>query len=185
MGMKRGMDLFGIAVVGAVTALGGGSVRDVLLGTRPLSWIAHPEYLMYTIGAALCTPVFARHLHHLRMVFLAVDALGLVTFTILGCDIAIASQFAPVIAVAAGMITGSFGGLLRDIICNEIPLVLRRELYACVALITGTLYLFLLGSALSHTGATLVALGVGFALRMLAIQLHWGLPTIRADDISF
>ncbi|WP_434116047.1 trimeric intracellular cation channel family protein [Paraburkholderia caffeinilytica] len=183
MGMKRKMDLFGIGVVGTVTALGGGSVRDVLLGTRPLAWIAHPEYLMLTLVAALCTPLFARHLHHLRAVFLAVDALGLVAFTIIGCKVALAGQFPLAIAVMAGLITGVCGGLLRDIICNEIPLVLRRELYACVALLTAVLYLGLLELRMAPASATGVALGCGFALRLLAIRFHWGLPVIRADNL--
>jgi len=74
MGMRRGMDLFGICLLGTVTALGGGTARDVLLGHYPVGWIAHPEYLTFTIGAAIVTGFIARHLHHLRMVFLLVDA---------------------------------------------------------------------------------------------------------------
>ena len=127
MGMRRGMDLFGICMIGTVTALGGGTIRDVLLGHYPLGWIAHPEYLLFTVGAAVVTAVVARYLHHLRTVFLLVDGLGLVAFCVIGCDIAMSAKMHPAIVVLAGMITGVFGGLLRDILCNQIPLVLQRE----------------------------------------------------------
>ena len=137
MGMRRGMDLFGICMIGTVTALGGGTVRDVLLGHYPLGWIAHPEYLLFTIGAAVVTAFVARYLHHLRAIFLLVDGLGLVAFCVIGCDIAMSAKMHPAIVVLAGMITGVFGGLLRDILCNQIPLVLQREVYATVALFHG------------------------------------------------
>ena len=115
MGMRRGMDLFGICLLGTVTALGGGTARDVLLGHYPVGWIAHPEYLTFTIGAAIVTGFIARHLHHLRMVFLLVDGLGLVAFTVIGCDIAMGMGAHPSIVVLAGVITGIFGGLMRDV----------------------------------------------------------------------
>jgi uncharacterized membrane protein YeiH len=113
MGMRRGMDLFGICMIGTVTALGGGTIRDVLLGHYPLGWIAHPEYLLFMVGAAVVTAVVARYLHHLRTVFLLVDGLGLVAFCVIGCDIAMSAKMHPAIVVLAGMITGVFGGLLR------------------------------------------------------------------------
>jgi uncharacterized membrane protein YeiH len=183
MAMRRGMDLFGICMIGTVTALGGGSIRDVLLGHHPLSWVAHPEYLLFTIGAAIVTAMVARHLHRLRTVFLLVDALGLVAFSVIGCDIARAAGMHPVIVVLAGVITGVFGGLLRDVLCNQIPLVLQREFYATVSLFTGTLYVGLLWLDVDPAVAPLIALGAGFVLRLLAIRLHWKLPRFDSDRI--
>ncbi|MGK5008267.1 trimeric intracellular cation channel family protein [Janthinobacterium sp. MDB2-8] len=183
MGMRRGMDLFGICMIGTVTALGGGTVRDVLLGHYPLGWIAHPEYLLFTIGAAVVTAVVARYLHHLRTVFLLVDGLGLVAFCVIGCDIAMSAKMHPAIVVLAGMITGVFGGLLRDILCNQIPLVLQREVYATVALFTGSLYVGLLYFKVDSSVAQLASIGAGFLFRFLALHFEWRLPNFNGDRI--
>ncbi|MDB5769453.1 MAG: hypothetical protein JWQ61_4267 [Collimonas fungivorans] len=183
MGMRRDMDLFGICVVGTITALGGGSMRDILLGNYPLGWIAHPEYLLFTIGAAVVTALVARFLHHLRNVFLVVDGLGLVAFSVIGCDVARAAGMAPGIVILAGMITGVFGGLLRDVLCNEIPLVLQRELYATIALFTGALYVGLLWWDVDPSAAPLIAIGAGFLVRLLALRFHWKLPSFNGSGI--
>ncbi len=183
MGMRRDMDLFGICVVGTITALGGGTMRDILLGNYPLGWIAHPEYLLFTIGAAAVTALAARFLHHLRSVFLVVDGLGLVAFSVIGCDIARANGMSPGIVILAGMITGVFGGLLRDVLCNQIPLVLQREIYATVALFTGALYVGLLWFEVDPTLAPLAAIGAGFAFRLLAMRFHWKLPSFNGNGI--
>ena len=183
MGMRRGLDLFGICMIGTVTALGGGTIRDVLLGHYPLGWIAHPEYLLFTVGAAVVTAVVARYLHHLRTVFLLVDGLGLVAFCVIGCDIAMSAKMHPAIVVLAGMITGVFGGLLRDILCNQIPLVLQREVYATVALFTGSLYVGLLYFKVDSSVAQLASIGAGFLFRFLALHFEWRLPNFNGDRI--
>jgi len=183
MGMRRGMDLFGICVLGTVTALGGGTVRDVLLGHYPIGWIANPEYLNFTIGAAIVTALVARHMHHLRQVFLLVDGLGLVAFTVIGCGVGIEMGAHPSIAVLAGVITGVFGGLLRDILCNQVPMVLQRELYATVALFTGVLYVGLLRLGIDNSIASLAALAAGFLFRVLAMTFHWKLPDFQGKEI--
>ncbi|MCA1324275.1 trimeric intracellular cation channel family protein [Herbaspirillum sp. alder98] len=184
MGIRRDMDIFGICLIGTVAALGGGSVRDILIGHYPLSWVAHPEYLAFTICAAIVAAVGARALHRFKSAFLVVDALGLVAFTIIGCDIARSfSTFHPAIVVILGMITGVFGGLLRDVLCNQIPLVLRREIYASVSLLTGTLYMGLLYLDLDVRIATLGSLLVGFTVRLLAIRFEWQLPRMDSKHV--
>ncbi|EJO54292.1 trimeric intracellular cation channel family protein [Burkholderia multivorans] len=184
MGMRRGMDRFGLALVGAVTALGGGTVRDVLLGHYPLGWIAHPQYLVITLVAATVASRIARHVARMKTLFVTVDALGLAAFTIIGCDVGASTGAAPIIVVLAGAITGVCGGMLRDLLCNEMPLILRRELYASVAFFTGALYV-----ALQHVGidarvATVVALASGFAMRMLAVRFDWEMRTFGAADVE-
>lgn len=184
MGMRRQMDLFGICLVGTVTGLGGGTARDVLLGHYPITWIGNPEYLTFTVSAALVAAFVARHLHHLRQVFLLVDGLGLVAFTIIGCDVGLSMDAHPSIAVLAGVITGIFGGLLRDVLCNEVPLVLRRDLYATVALFTGVFYVGMIWLQLGHTAASLIALVSGFLLRVLALRFQWRLPSFSGEGIK-
>ncbi|HEF5783606.1 hypothetical protein WK80_08045 [Burkholderia multivorans] len=184
MGMRRGMDRFGLALVGAVTALGGGTVRDVLLGHYPLGWIAHPQYLVITLVAATVASRIARHVARMKTLFVTVDALGLAAFTIIGCDVGASTGAAPIIVVLAGAVTGVCGGMLRDLLCNEMPLILRRELYASVAFFTGALYV-----ALQHVGidariATVVALAAGFAMRMLAVRFGWEMRTFGAAAVE-
>lgn len=187
MGIRKDMDIFGICLIGTVAALGGGTVRDILIGHYPLGWVAHPEYLAFTICAAIVAAVAARALHHFKFAFLVVDALGLVAFTIIGCNIALDVRsfggFHPAIVVILGMITGVFGGLLRDVLCNEIPLVLRREIYASVSLLTGTMYVGLLHLGIDPRIATLSSLLAGFSLRLLAIRFHWELPRMNKERV--
>lgn len=171
---RRDMDWVGVCVIACVTALGGGTLRDVLLGHYPLTWVAHPEYLGMTAGAALLTAVGARLLRHLRKLFLLLDALGLVAFTIIGCKVAQGMDLPLSIVIVSGVITGCAGGVLRDVLCNDIPLLFRRELYASVSLLTGALYLLM-----DHYVASLavpVALLAGLALRLLALRFNWQMP---------
>ncbi|KWE75609.1 hypothetical protein WM08_01270 [Burkholderia ubonensis] len=184
MGMRRGMDRFGLALVGAVTALGGGTVRDVLLGHYPLGWIAHPEYLVITLAAATFASWAARRLARMRTLFVTVDAVGLAAFTIFGCDIGAKTGSAPIIVVLAGAITGVCGGMLRDLLCNEMPLILREELYASVAFCTGALYVGMQYLGIGADVATVVALAAGFAMRMLAVRLGWKMRTFGVADVE-
>lgn len=173
---KREMDWIGVCLLGCVTALGGGSIRDVLLGHYPLTWVAHPSYLLLTGGAALLTIAIARYMHKLRNIFLFLDAVGLVVFTVIGCNIALNLELPVVVAIASGMITGCAGGVLRDILCNSIPLLFRAELYATVSIFTGLLYISGLSLELGHDIVTAVAMGSGLTLRLLALRYGWSMP---------
>lgn len=173
---RRRMDLFGVVIIACVTALGGGSLRDIVLGHYPLGWVRHPEYLGYTVGAAIAATFLAKKLHYLRRTFLWLDALGLIAFTLIGCAVAREAGHRPAIVVIAGMLTGAFGGVLRDVLCNEIPLVFQRELYAVISLLTGVAYLLLLRMGVAENLSVLLCLGGGFALRLLAIRYEWEMP---------
>ena len=161
----RSMDWVGVCMLGCVTALGGGSMRDILLGHYPLSWVAHPYYLLVTAGAALFTIAIARVVHRLRNVFLVLDAIGLALFTVIGCNVALDLDLPFLIVIMSGMITGCVGGVLRDVLCNDVPLLFRSELYA-VGLRAG----------LPHDPVMIVAMAVGLALRLLAIRYGWNMP---------
>jgi uncharacterized membrane protein YeiH len=173
---RRSMDWVGVGLLGSVTALGGGSARDVLLGHYPLSWVAHPEYLPITAGAALLTIAAARVMHHLRRIFLVLDAIGLVVFTVIGCNVALDLGLPFVIVIVSGMITGCVGGVLRDVLCNDIPLLFRAELYASVSVASGGLYVGGLAVGLPHDPVMVVAMAAGLVLRLLAIAYGWNMP---------
>jgi uncharacterized membrane protein YeiH len=178
---RRKMDWMGVALLGAVTALGGGSMRDVLLGHYPLTWVKEPFLLILTAGSALLTIALARVVHHFRLMFLALDAIGLVVFTILGCEVAIAMKQPLPIVIVAGMITGCVGGVLRDVLCNEVPLLFRSELYASVSIVTGAIFVGGLALALPHDLVTAAAFAVGLTFRLLAIHHKWEMPKFVYD----
>lgn len=173
---RRQMDWFGVALLGSITALGGGSVRDVLLGRHPLTWVEHPSFLLITSGAALATIVIAHKMHHLRRLFLFLDAVGLVVFTIIGCNVAVSLNMPIVIVIASGMITGCVGGVLQDILCTDVPLLFRAELYATVSIVTGGLYVAGQWLGLPHDPVMVGAMVVGLGLRLLALRYGWSMP---------
>jgi uncharacterized membrane protein YeiH len=173
---RRSMDWAGVCMLGAITALGGGTVRDVLLGHYPLTWVERPSYLALTMVASLVTILIARLVHRLLTAFLVLDAIGLVVFTITGCDIAWQMDVSLPIVIIAGMITGCAGGVLRDILCNDVPLLFRAELYASVSVMTGLIYAS--GFVLGQNGElwTIMTSAVGLAFRLLAIRFRWNMP---------
>ncbi|WNH48337.1 trimeric intracellular cation channel family protein [Stenotrophomonas aracearum] len=179
---RRRMDLFGVVIIACVTALGGGSLRDIVLGHYPLGWVQHPEYLGFTICAALIATWLARWMHHFRRTFLVLDGLGLIAFTLIGCAVARDAGHSVPIVLIAGMLTGAFGGVLRDVLCNEVPLIFQKELYAVITLFTGAAWLGLLALGVSLNAATLWSLGGGFALRLLAIHYKWEMPKFVYRD---
>lgn len=173
---RRSMDWVGVALLGSITALGGGSTRDMLLGNYPLSWVQEPYLLAITSGAALATIVISPVVHRLRIAFLVLDAIGLVAFTILGCSVALQTHQHVAIVIVAGMVTGCVGGIVRDVLCNDVPLLFRSELYASVSIMTGMIYVAGLRFDFSPDLVTSVALAFGLTFRLLAIRFRWEMP---------
>lgn len=179
---RRSMDWFGVVLIACVTALGGGSVRDVLLGHYPLGWVKHPEYLVLTGCAALFTIMIAKWMKHLHSIFLLLDALGLIGFTIIGCQIALQMGQGFVVASVAGVLTGVSGGILRDILCNDIPLVFRRELYASISFVAVICYWVCIKVGLGLEATIITTLVFGFSLRVIAIHFGLEMPKFIYQD---
>jgi uncharacterized membrane protein YeiH len=178
---RRNMDWFGVCLIACVTALGGGTIRDILLDHYPLFWVENPYVLLLVCGAALLTIPLVRLVDRLKWPFLLLDALGLVVFTVIGCNIGIEAGVHPIIVIVAGMVTGTAGGILRDVLCNDVPLIFQGELYATVSMITGIVYFAGLGAGMPVDLMVIVSIALGFALRTLALVLKWEMPKFVYD----
>jgi uncharacterized membrane protein YeiH len=173
---RRSMDWLGVCFLGCITALGGGTLRDLLLGHYPLAWVENPFYLALTGGAAFLTILIARAVHRLNVAFIVLDAIGLVVFTMTGCNVAWQMDASLPIVIVSGMVTGCAGGVFRDILCNDVPLLFRSELYASVSVVTGLFYATAFGLQLNHEIWTALTFVIGISFRLLAVRYKWEMP---------
>ena len=179
---RRKMDWVGVCIIACVTALGGGTIRNILLGHYPMSWIEHPEYVLITAGGAMAAGLIASFMKKLKTLFLFLDALGLVVFSIIGCQLAEQMHLPVLIIVLSGVITGCGGGVLRDILCNDIPLLFRKEIYATASLLTGLLYIGFERLGISADAASITAAILGLLVRLLAIKYKWEMPRFVYEE---
>lgn len=171
---RKQMDLLGVAVIATVTAIGGGTLRDVLLDRNPVFWIKDPTYLLVILAAAALTLLYARFRRPPRTWLLIADALGLALFTIIGAELAEEQNHPAIIVVLMGTITGTAGGVLRDVLCNEVPLLLRQsDLYATAAILGVTTYQISKAAGVEPAYAALAGMATVACLRLAAI--FWGL----------
>ncbi len=177
---RKGLDALGVAVIAIVTAIGGGTLRDLLLGRQPIFWIADTTYLWVILAATVVTIGYVRLWIATRRALLVADALGLAFFTIAGVQIAQQAGVSDLIAILMGAITGVAGGVCRDVLSAEIPLVMRPgRLYATAAIVGAAVYVLLVGWGTAPDAAALAGMGGTAGLRLAAILWRLELPAVR------
>lgn len=180
MASTKKFDLFGAFAIGFVTAIGGGTLRDLFIGVPPF-WMLNPVYLWATLLALLFVMLFKNKVVRLQYTFFLFDSIGLGLFVVVGTEKTLAMGFAPWAAVIMGTITGSFGGMLRDILITQIPLIFRKEIYA-LACVIGAIF-FTVGYALDLNMVVneVATASIVIVTRILAVKFHWHLPILKGE----
>ena len=176
---RKPIDLFGMVVVALTSALGGGTIRDLLLD-RTVFWVADQGYLLVAVGMGVATFVLVRAIRLPPGLFLIPDALGLALFTVVGVEVSLAAGAPWFVATFLGVMTAVFGGVLRDILCNEVPLVFTGELYATASWVGALLYVALREAGSGPESAGGLAMALVFGLRVAAIRFNLTLPRFES-----
>jgi len=177
--MDKKLDLFGIFIISFVTAVGGGTLRDMLIGNTPVLWMREPIYITVIAGAVIFSVIFVKQLKYLRRTLFLFDTIGIGLFTMLGIEKGLAADLLPVMCIALGTITACFGGVIRDMLCNEIPVIFRRkEIYATACIMGGISYFVLVllpfDAAYAYVGAIMIII----ITRLLAVKFGIALPNV-------
>lgn len=176
---RKQMDIVGFALLGTVTGIGGGTLRDVLLGLTPVFWIQTPATLVICVAVS-CLVFFTAHIPQSRLrLLLWFDAIGLALFAVTGAERALLAGAGPVAAVTMGVITATFGGIIRDVLGGESPMILAHEIYVTAALLGATVFIGLVSIGVPHEAALATGFLAGFALRGAALHFGWSLPRYR------
>lgn len=179
-GARHRMDPVGIFVLAVSTACGGGIIRDVMLGATPVAFLINPAYLLFSLLATVLVFFSARKLFGINRIISIFDAAGLATFLIIGTAKALSQEINFLGAVLLGVVTAVAGGVIRDVLSNEVPLIFRREIYATACLAGGVVYFLLFELGAAPEIIFLVSALTVFVIRLLAILRNWSLPVPKA-----
>lgn len=177
---RKNMDIFGFCVLALMPAVGGGTIRDIILDRTPIFWVSDTRYVVVALATALLVFFIPYKPGSRRRWLVWMDAMGLALFAALGTEISLAFNTGPLVAVMLGVTTAVTGGMIRDVICNEIPLVLSHEIYATAAFVASITYIAAINFELGDNAALAIAVVAGFATRALAIRYDWSLPSFGA-----
>lgn len=176
--MERKLDLFGIFIIAFVTAMGGGTLRDVLIGELPVKWMLDMSFGLVVLLSTLAALLFTNTLLNFRKTLLLFDSIGLGFFTLAGIQTGISLEFTPITCVALGTMSACFGGVIRDILLNNIPLIFEKEIYATACIVGGTLFFLLKYLNVSQTYIDVICLITVVLFRLLAVRYDWQLPSL-------
>ncbi|MHA7943760.1 trimeric intracellular cation channel family protein [Formosa sp. 3Alg 14/1] len=182
--MNKRMDAFGILIIACVTAIGGGTLRDLLIGNTPVSWMQNMTYVYVVLGSTVFAIVLRNKIDYLRTHLFLFDTIGIGLYTLVGIDKGLSEGLHPIICIALGTMTACFGGVMRDILCNEIPVIFRKEIYATACIMGGVAYFLLRKLPIQEDYVFLSSGLIVIIFRLLAVRFKISLPSFYRDEIS-
>lgn len=176
--MEKKLDIFGIFVIAFITAIGGGTIRDVIIGDTPVGWMRSRNYSIVIFTSAAIAMFFYKVISNYGKILTVFDSIGLGFFTIVGIHKGIEFDFSPSLCIALGTITACFGGLIRDIILNQIPYIFHKEIYATACIAGGVLYFILSNTGLAEEVLDAICISFIVVIRLIAVKYNWRLPGV-------
>ena len=176
---EKKLDLFGALFLGFVTAIGGGTTRDMMIGNTPVSWLQDPVYFYIIVVAVSLTFLFTKTILRFSKALFFFDTIGISVFTIIGIQKGLHAGIHSPLAVMMGILTAVMGGIIRDVLCNEIPLIFHKEIYATACLAGGVLFVLFVFLDVPEPFTALIAAGVIFTIRSLSVRKGWELPRFK------
>ena len=179
---KKDFDLFGVIILAFVTAVGGGMLRDVLINAHPINWIGDLNYIKTIAVAVVFTFLFKRRIEPLRKTFFLFDTIGISVFTLLGLQKGLSYDLPSVVAIIMGMVSAVFGGVIRDVLTREVPLIFKKEIYASACLAGGLVYLLLKKLNVDENFSFIFSAAIIIIIRTLSVIYKLELPKIKDDS---
>lgn len=176
--MEKKLDVFGVFIIAFITALGGGTLRDVLIGQLPVSWMYNLNYGLIVLLSTLASMFFSNIIGNYQKTLLTFDSLGIGLFTVVGIQKGIMLDFHPAVCIALGTITACFGGVIRDILLNNIPLIFQKEVYATACILGGVVYFVLMRLQMNEMITEMISITFIVVFRLVAVRFNWQLPSI-------
>lgn len=180
--MNKRYDPFGVLIIAFITAVGGGTLRDIMLTGRTVFWLEETSYIYFIIAGTLLAIIFKNKLGYIKKPLLFFDAIGLGLYTIAGVQIGVSFELSPIICIILGTITGSFGGVIRDIFVNEVPVIFKKEIYATVSIVGGAMYLILYKLGVVNPYLQIAPILFIIISRLLVIKYKISLPSIYGQE---
>ncbi len=180
--LAKRMDPFGVFIIAFVTAVGGGTLRDLLIGQTPVFWMTDMTFIYVIFCATLLAVVFRNKLNYLRRSLFLFDTIGIGLYTVIGVEKGLTAELHPIICIALGTMSACFGGVIRDILCNEIPVIFRKEIYATACILGGTSYFVLKAFHLEGNAVFIISGIVVITIRLLAVIFKISLPSIYKPE---
>lgn len=177
--IEKKLDFFGVLTIALVTSIGGGTLRDLLIGNTPVSWLQNLNSFYIIIGSSILAIIFRTRLSIFRTSLFLFDTIGIGLFTLVGLEKGVNMNLHPLICISLGTVTACFGGVLRDILCNEIPVIFRKEIYATACIAGGFVFFILRFLNLPDDIIYLVTAGSIITIRILAVLKKWSFPPIE------
>ncbi|WP_299781816.1 trimeric intracellular cation channel family protein [uncultured Formosa sp.] len=182
--LNKRMDAFGIIIIAFVTATGGGMLRDILIGNTPVSWMKNMTYVYVIVATTILAVIIKRKIDYLKTPMFLFDTIGIGLYTLVGIQKGINLHLHPIICISLGTMTACFGGVLRDILCNQIPVIFRKEIYATACILGGISFFLLRKLHLESNLIYLISGVIIIAIRLLAVRFKISLPNVYKDEVD-